>query len=132
MVSMRGTMQTNRLHGIPKRGGKNKDDSGRINITFRKALVKAGTENYYNYLHVGDSATGNWGFWIVKSGVRKESNSNSLYSSPILKQSYNKVFMRLEVYRRWCHYHRTIKIMWSDKSTVTCKIGFVPFRLKKF
>jgi len=49
MVLMKGATQANWLHSIPKRAGKNKDDGGRINITFQKALVKARTENYYNY-----------------------------------------------------------------------------------
>ncbi|KAE9372252.1 DNA repair family protein-like protein [Stipitochalara longipes BDJ] len=49
MILMRGTTQANWLHSIPKRTGKNADDGGRINITFRRAMVKGGTENYYNY-----------------------------------------------------------------------------------
>lgn len=48
MVLMRGRTQANWLHSIPKRSGKN-DAGGRINITFRKAVVRAGTENYYRY-----------------------------------------------------------------------------------
>ncbi|KAI9790149.1 MAG: hypothetical protein M1816_005349 [Peltula sp. TS41687] len=46
MILMRGPTQSNWLHSIPKRsdGGR-----GRINITFRKALVRGGTENYYRY-----------------------------------------------------------------------------------
>lgn len=49
MVLMRGKTQSNWLHSIPKRTGKNQYDGGRINITFRKAMNKGGTENYYNY-----------------------------------------------------------------------------------
>jgi hypothetical protein len=50
MVLMRGATQAHWLYSIPKRtGAKTKIDGGRINITFRKALVSAGTENYYNY-----------------------------------------------------------------------------------
>ncbi|KAI0401854.1 DNA repair family protein [Xylaria palmicola] len=49
MVLMRGTTQANWLHSIPKRSGKNERDGGRINITFRRALVRGGTENYYQY-----------------------------------------------------------------------------------
>ena len=46
MILMRGRTQANWLHSIPKRKG-GMSDMGRINITFRKALVKGGTENYY-------------------------------------------------------------------------------------
>lgn len=56
MILMRGPTQSNWLHSIPKRsdGGQ-----GRINITFRKALVKAGTENYYRY-NVGNGPPWRW------------------------------------------------------------------------
>ncbi|POR35624.1 Uncharacterized protein TPAR_04172 [Tolypocladium paradoxum] len=59
MVLMRGKTQSNWLHSIPKRTGKNKDDGGRINITFRRAMVKDGTENYYNY-NVGSGPVHRW------------------------------------------------------------------------
>ncbi|RYP74617.1 hypothetical protein DL771_002883 [Monosporascus sp. 5C6A] len=49
MILMRGLTQANWLHSIPKRSGKYEQDGGRINITFRRAMVKAGSENYYNY-----------------------------------------------------------------------------------
>ncbi|TVY73514.1 DNA oxidative demethylase ALKBH2 [Lachnellula suecica] len=49
MILMRGKTQANWLHSIPKRTGKNAEDGGRINITFRRAMIKGGTENYYNY-----------------------------------------------------------------------------------
>lgn len=49
MILMRGSTQSKWLHSIPKRTGKNAEDGGRINITFRRAMVKDGTENYYNY-----------------------------------------------------------------------------------
>lgn len=39
MVLMRGKTQAYWLHSIPKRAGKNEYDGGRINITFRKAMV---------------------------------------------------------------------------------------------
>jgi alkylated DNA repair dioxygenase AlkB len=58
MVLMRGTTQSNWLHSIPKRAGA-EAGRGRINITFRKAMVKGGTENYYQY-NVG---TGGWYRW---------------------------------------------------------------------
>ncbi|KAL8786427.1 MAG: hypothetical protein Q9195_008226 [Heterodermia aff. obscurata] len=58
MVLMRGTTQANWLHSIPKRSGKGTQE-GRINITFRKALVKGGTENYYRY-NVGDGGVWRW------------------------------------------------------------------------
>lgn len=44
MILMRGRTQANWLHSIPKRTGKNAEDGGRINITFRRAMVKGGTE----------------------------------------------------------------------------------------
>ncbi|KAH7257349.1 hypothetical protein BKA59DRAFT_105798 [Fusarium tricinctum] len=59
MVLMRGRTQSNWLHSIPKRTGKNQEDGGRINITFRKAMVKGGTENYYNY-NVGTGPVYRW------------------------------------------------------------------------
>ncbi|KAL2066464.1 hypothetical protein VTL71DRAFT_2535 [Oculimacula yallundae] len=59
MVLMKGRTQANWLHSIPRRTGKNADDGGRINITFRKALVRAGTENYYNY-NVGSGGVYKW------------------------------------------------------------------------
>ncbi|CEI65030.1 hypothetical protein FVEN_g11908 [Fusarium venenatum] len=59
MVLMRGRTQSNWLHSIPKRTGKNQEDGGRINITFRRAMVKGGTENYYNY-NVGAGPVYRW------------------------------------------------------------------------
>jgi hypothetical protein len=59
MVLMRGRTQSNWLHSIPKRTGKNQEDGGRINITFRRAMVKGGTENYYNY-NVGTGPVYRW------------------------------------------------------------------------
>lgn len=59
MVLMRGTTQANWLHSIPKRSGKNEHDGGRINITFRQALVRGGTENYYQY-NVGNGPVYKW------------------------------------------------------------------------
>jgi alkylated DNA repair dioxygenase AlkB len=58
MVLMRGRTQSNWLHSIPKRAGVDAD-KGRINITFRKAMVKAGTENYYQY-NVGSGGVYTW------------------------------------------------------------------------
>ncbi|KAF7197121.1 DNA oxidative demethylase ALKBH2 [Pseudocercospora fuligena] len=58
MILMRGRTQSNWLHSIPKR--KSGDaDRGRINITFRRAMVKGGTENYYRY-NVGDGGAYKW------------------------------------------------------------------------
>lgn len=56
MIVMRGRTQANWLHSIPKRkdGG-----GGRINITFRKAIVRGGTENYYRY-NVGSGPVFRW------------------------------------------------------------------------
>lgn len=59
MVLMRGTTQSRWLHSIPKRTGKNSEDGGRINITFRRAMTKDGTENYYNY-NVGRGPVYRW------------------------------------------------------------------------
>ncbi|PNP53132.1 hypothetical protein THARTR1_06342 [Trichoderma harzianum] len=59
MILMRGKTQSNWLHSIPKRTGKNQDDGGRINITFRRAKIKEGTENYYNY-NVGSGPVYRW------------------------------------------------------------------------
>ena len=59
MILMRGKTQSNWLHSIPKRSGKNQEDGGRINITFRRAMVKGGTDNYYNY-NVGTGPVYRW------------------------------------------------------------------------
>ncbi|KAI1333396.1 hypothetical protein F5Y16DRAFT_12758 [Xylariaceae sp. FL0255] len=59
MILMRGMTQANWLHSIPKRSGKNEPDGGRINITFRQAMVRGGTENYYNY-NVGSGPVFKW------------------------------------------------------------------------
>lgn len=59
MVLMRGKTQSCWLHSIPKRTGKNEHDGGRINITFRRALGKGGTDNYYNY-NVGAGSVYKW------------------------------------------------------------------------
>jgi alkylated DNA repair dioxygenase AlkB len=59
MVLMQGPTQANWLHSIPKRSGRNEHDGGRINITFRKAMVKGGTANYYHY-NVGDGPVLKW------------------------------------------------------------------------
>jgi alkylated DNA repair dioxygenase AlkB len=58
MVLMRGKTQANWLHSIPKRAGVDAG-KGRINITFRKAMVKGGTENYYIY-NVGVGSVYMW------------------------------------------------------------------------
>jgi alkylated DNA repair dioxygenase AlkB len=59
MVLMQGLTQSMWLHSIPKRSGRNENDGGRINITFRKAMVKGGTANYYHY-NVGDGPVLKW------------------------------------------------------------------------
>ncbi|PTB37018.1 uncharacterized protein TrAFT101_007129 [Trichoderma asperellum] len=59
MILMKGKTQSNWLHSIPKRTGKNEEDGGRINITFRRAKIKEGTENYYNY-NVGNGPVYRW------------------------------------------------------------------------
>ncbi|KAI9669065.1 MAG: hypothetical protein M1831_000657 [Alyxoria varia] len=58
MVLMRGRTQAGWLHSIPKRAGMGERE-GRINITFRKALVKGGTDNYYQY-NVGNGPVYRW------------------------------------------------------------------------
>ncbi|KAL9051189.1 MAG: hypothetical protein Q9162_006167 [Coniocarpon cinnabarinum] len=58
MVLMRGETQGQWLHSIPKRKG-GQGDGGRINITFRKAMVKGGSENYYQY-NVGAGPPHRW------------------------------------------------------------------------
>ena len=59
MILMKGKTQANWLHSIPKRTGKNAEDGGRINITFRRAMGKSGTDNYYNY-NVGTGSVYKW------------------------------------------------------------------------
>ncbi|KAL2864817.1 alpha-ketoglutarate-dependent dioxygenase AlkB family protein [Aspergillus lucknowensis] len=58
MVVMRGETQSNWLHSIPKHKGR-EAHKGRINITFRKAVVPGGTDNYYNY-NVGNGTVFRW------------------------------------------------------------------------
>lgn len=58
MVLMKGKTQSCWLHSIPKRKG-GEVGKGRINITFRRAMVKGGTENYYRY-NVGDGDVFKW------------------------------------------------------------------------
>ncbi|KAL4876458.1 hypothetical protein BJY04DRAFT_223091 [Aspergillus karnatakaensis] len=58
MVVMRGETQANWLHSIPKRKG-GEASRGRINITFRRAVVRGGTENYYTY-NVGAGGVYRW------------------------------------------------------------------------
>lgn len=58
MILMRGRTQSNWLHSIPKRKG-GESDKGRINITFRKAMVRGGTENYNQY-NVGSGTPFKW------------------------------------------------------------------------
>ena len=55
---MCGKTQANWLHSIPKRAGP-EAGKGRINITFRKAMIKGGTENYYQY-NVGTGGVHKW------------------------------------------------------------------------
>ncbi|KAJ5640161.1 uncharacterized protein N7484_008023 [Penicillium longicatenatum] len=60
MVVMRGDTQANWLHSIPKKRGRAGDAvRGRINITFRKAVIPAGTNNYYHY-NVGSGPVHRW------------------------------------------------------------------------
>ncbi|PYH73032.1 alpha-ketoglutarate-dependent dioxygenase AlkB family protein [Aspergillus vadensis CBS 113365] len=61
MLIMRGETQANWLHSVPKRKGLQGSAGalGRINITFRRAVVPGGTENYYRY-NVGDGGVYRW------------------------------------------------------------------------
>ncbi|CAI6332155.1 unnamed protein product [Periconia digitata] len=56
MVLMKGETQRNWLHSVPKRAG---EQGGRINITYRQALVRGGTDNYYTY-NVGTGGAFQW------------------------------------------------------------------------
>ena len=58
MILMRGQTQANWLHSVPKRKGA-EAERGRINITFRRAMIPGGTENYYRY-NVGDGKPQKW------------------------------------------------------------------------
>lgn len=58
MVLMKGKTQSRWEHSIPKRKG-GEAGKGRINITFRRAMVKGGTANYYRY-NVGDGGVFKW------------------------------------------------------------------------
>lgn len=58
MILMKGLTQSKWLHSIPKRKG-GEADKGRINITFRRAMVRGGTENYYRY-NVGEGEVYKW------------------------------------------------------------------------
>ena len=58
MILMRGKTQANWEHSIPKRKC-GEADNGRINITFRRAMVKGGTANYYRY-NVGNGEVFKW------------------------------------------------------------------------
>ncbi|PYH97998.1 hypothetical protein BO71DRAFT_88484 [Aspergillus ellipticus CBS 707.79] len=58
MMIMRGETQSNWLHSVPKRKG-GQGTQGRINITFRRAVVPGGTNNYYRY-NVGDGEMFRW------------------------------------------------------------------------
>ena len=59
MLVMRGPTQAKWLHSLPKRKGKVLGEEGRINITFRKAMTREGTENYYHY-NVGAGGVWTW------------------------------------------------------------------------
>lgn len=62
-VVMRGSTQPKWLHSIPKRAGK-AGEGGRINITFRKAMIREGTNNYYYY----NMGSGEPFKWSVRQG----------------------------------------------------------------
>lgn len=58
MILMKGKTQSCWEHSIPKRKG-GEAERGRINITFRRAMIKGGTNNYYRY-NVGDGVAHKW------------------------------------------------------------------------
>ncbi|KAJ5101311.1 Oxoglutarate/iron-dependent dioxygenase [Penicillium alfredii] len=58
MVVMQGPTQAHWLHSIPKRKSA-EAGKGRINITFRRAVVPGGTNNYYHY-NVGEGGVYRW------------------------------------------------------------------------
>jgi hypothetical protein len=58
MVVMRGGTQKNWMHAVPKRKGKG-GVGGRINITFRKGVVRYATKNYADY-NVGKGPMYRW------------------------------------------------------------------------
>ena len=68
MVVMRRGTQANWMHSIPKRMGKGV--GGRINITFRKGVVKYATKNYLDY-NVGKGSMYRWegGEMVEQKGV---------------------------------------------------------------
>ncbi|CAD0091706.1 unnamed protein product [Aureobasidium vineae] len=74
MVLMRGSTQSKWLHSIPKRKG-GESGNGRINITFRRAMVVGGTENYYRY-NVGDGDVMKWDEKTKKMVVWGESKGD--------------------------------------------------------
>jgi hypothetical protein len=48
------------LHAVLKRKGKDaQTEKGRINVTFRRAVVKGGTENYFTY-NIGHGDVYRW------------------------------------------------------------------------
>ncbi|KAL4792404.1 hypothetical protein BDV19DRAFT_255738 [Aspergillus venezuelensis] len=77
MIVMRGETQSNWLHSIPKRKG-GEAHKGRINITFRKAVVAGGTNNYYNY-NVGSGIVYRWdeGEGKMVAQVKKEADGET-------------------------------------------------------
>ena len=59
-ILMRGPTQSHWLHSIPKRTGAGAAaGGGRLNITFRRNMTPAGTENYYRY-NVGSGGVWRW------------------------------------------------------------------------
>lgn len=84
MVLMRGKTQSMWLHSIPKRAGIDAN-KGRINITFRKALVRGGTENYYQY-NVGTGGVYRWDAKQGKMVLSKKTEGNEGTDSKVEEQ----------------------------------------------
>lgn len=85
MILMRGKTQGCWLHSIPQRTGKAAEkQGGRINITFRRAMVRGGTENYYKYnvgtgpVYVWDDIGQEMVLWKREEGDVASTNGNGV------------------------------------------------------
>jgi hypothetical protein len=85
MVLMRGKTQSMWLHSLPKRAGVDAK-KGRINITFRKALVRGGTDNYYQY-NVGSGGVFRWNAGLEKMHPWEGEELKSSNTSPCTVRS---------------------------------------------
>jgi len=102
MILMRGKTQGCWLHSIPKRTGKaSEKQGGRINITFRRAMVRGGTENYYKY-NVGTGPVYVWDdvgqeMVLRKDAFKKEEgDAASVDGQGVKKEEGNAVGLKKE------------------------------------